>query len=176
MFNRTKRTGGFSLVELIIVIVILGIIAAVAIPRLSSGSRNASESALRVNLQAMRNAIDYYYTEHHNVFPAANGDGTNAADSAEAFETQLLQWTKANGTVSANQDAAFPYGPYIRGKLPKLTVGANVGVSTFTVVNQATPLTTSIADGTAWVYNVATGELIANADALGTNGDAYSTY
>ena len=173
MLRMNRKNSGFSLVELVIVIVILGIIAAVAIPRITSGSRNAGESALRANLQTLRNAIDWYYAEHGNTFPAAKGDGTALADTPEAFATQLTQFSKLDGTVSATPDAAFPFGPYIRGSLPKLTVGTNIGKNTVAVVNQSAALAVNVAGGTAWIYNVATGEIIANADNTGTDGTTY---
>jgi len=171
-----RENTGFSLVELVIVIVILGIIAAVAIPRITSGSRNAGESALRANLQTLRNAIDWYYAEHGNTFPGAKTDGTNALDTPEAFITQLTQFSKADGTVSATPDAAFPYGPYIRGSLPKLTVGTNIGKNTVSVLNQSAALGVNVGGGTGWIYNVATGEIIANADDTGNDGSTYDKY
>ncbi len=102
------------MVELVIVIVILGIIAAIAIPRISSGSRNAGESALKANLATLRNAVDWYYTEHHNTFPGVKTDGANAAGSADAFISQLAKYSNSAGAISLDKDTAFPYGPYIR--------------------------------------------------------------
>lgn len=78
MRTRRQKGPGFSLVELVMVIVILEIIAAVAVPRITSGSRSASESALRANLQTLRNAIDWYYVEHKNTFPGAKHNGVAA--------------------------------------------------------------------------------------------------
>ena len=176
MPQTNRKKSGFSLVELVIVIVILGIIAAVAIPRITSGSRNAGESALRANLQTLRNAVDWYYAEHSNTFPGAKGDGVNLADSPEAVVSQLTQYSKLDGTVSATPDPAFPFGPYIRGNLPKLTVGTNNSQNDITVVNQAAAVAVNIGAGTGWVYNVATGEIIANADDTGADGATYDTY
>jgi len=171
-----KPKKAFSMVELVIVIVILGIIAAVAIPRISSGSKNAGESALKANLASLRNAIDWYYGEHNTSYPGAKTDGTNAADTPEAFVNQLIQYSKQDGTVSVDKDAAFPYGPYIRITFPALPVGLNAGKKTITVVNQVTPLVATPGNGTGWVYNTATGEIIANSSDLGNDGFAYSTW
>ena len=176
MLKLNRKRSGFSLVELVIVIVILGIIAAVAIPRITSGSRNAGESALRANIQTMRNAIDWYYAEHGNTFPAAKGDGVNLLDTPEAFTTQLTQYSKADGTVSATPDAAFPFGPYIRGNLPKLTVGTNIGKNTVEMKNQAADLAVNVAGGTGWIYNVATGQIMANADDAANAGGTYDAF
>ena len=148
MYCRITKKKAFSLIELVIVIVILGIIAAIAIPRIGSGSKNAGESALRANLASLRNAIDWYYSEHNNFFPGAKGDGgTGAADSAEAFINQLIMYSDADGNVSDAKGAAFPFGPYIRGTFPALPVGANAGKNGVTVVNQAGLLAASPADG-----------------------------
>jgi len=173
---RSRTTRAFSLVELVIVIVILGIIAAVAIPRISSGSRNAGESALRADLASLRNAIDWYYGEHNNKFPAQVGDGTNAAVTEAAFINQLTMYSDATGSVSANKDPLFPYGPYIRGDFPRLPLGDNKGQATVTVVNLATPLAATPADGNGWVYNTQTGEIIANADDAANDGTTYDTW
>ena len=175
---RNNRQKAFSLVELVIVIVILGVIAAIAIPRISSGSKNAGDAALRANLATLRNAIDWYYGEHNMVFPGAKADGLgNAAESYEAFVSQLTMYSKSDGSCSADKNAAYPSGPYLRNGFPNLTVGLNSGKNTVNIVNQVTPLSSTPADGKGWVYNVATGQIIANADQTGNDGtttfDAY---
>lgn len=170
------RTGtrGFSLVELVIVIVILGIIAAVAIPRITSGSRNAGESALRANLASVRNAIDWYYGEHNSVFPGVNaaGGAFGVASSEDAFTNQLIRYTKADGTVSDSVDTAFPYGPYLRGSFPALPVGTNSGNSSVKLVGTAGPIVDGDTDATAgWIFNTTTGEFKANLPAAETAND-----
>ncbi|MCK4628632.1 MAG: type II secretion system protein [Sedimentisphaerales bacterium] len=178
MNHRNSNQKAFSLVELVIVIIILGVIAAIAIPRISSGSKNAGDAALRANLATLRNAIDWYYGEHSMVFPGAKADGlANAAESYEALVNQLTMYSKADGSCSADKNSAFPFGPYLRNGFPKLTVGVNAGKNTVNIVNQVTPLTSTSADGNGWVYSVATGQIIANADQTGNDGvtafDAY---
>ena len=175
--GNTKRRG-FSLVELVIVIVILGVIAAIAIPRISSGSKNAGDAALKADLQSIRNAIDWYYGEHNNTFPGAKGDGTNAADSAEAFTNQLTQYSDINGDCSTTKDADHPFGPYLRGSFPKLPAGSKVGNANVKVFTDGAPLTADTAQDAGWFYNDTTGQLIPNcADTeKGNDGVAYNLY
>ncbi|MEM9418807.1 MAG: prepilin-type N-terminal cleavage/methylation domain-containing protein [Planctomycetota bacterium] len=55
---------GFSLVELVIVVVIVGFIAAIAVPRLSEASSRASERSFARNLRVFSDAIALYYAEN----------------------------------------------------------------------------------------------------------------
>jgi general secretion pathway protein G len=58
---RNRRTqSGFTLIELIIVMTIIGILATLAIPYFAAAIRHAREAVLREDLQTMRMAIDSY--------------------------------------------------------------------------------------------------------------------
>lgn len=56
-----KRQRGFTLLELIIVIAIIGILATIAMPKMKDMPRRASEATLKQNLRTMRDCIDQYY-------------------------------------------------------------------------------------------------------------------
>jgi prepilin-type N-terminal cleavage/methylation domain-containing protein len=174
----TNRTKAFSLVELVIVIVIIGVIAAIAVPRISRGAKGAADSSVRGSLAGMRNAIDLYAAEHNGVFPAANTSGLGGlAGSEGAFIEQLTKFTDANGDAVASKDATHIYGPYLRANIPAIPVGPNKGAATAKKVKVGnTGPTVSEATGEGWVYNYATGDIIANTDDTDESGVAYNTY
>jgi len=60
MSNRRTKSAGFTLIELTIVLAVIGILLALAIPRFTGALRSAREAALREDLQTMRTAIDTY--------------------------------------------------------------------------------------------------------------------
>ena len=178
---RMRKEKGFSLVELVIVVVILGIIAAIAIPRISSGSKNAGQSALKANLATLRNCIDWYYGEHNATFPGVKSAGGiyGAADTPDAFMNQLTMYSDASGAVSPDKSSAFPFGPYIRGNFPKLPVGTMAGDATVKIVSKVGALATGDADAsTGWIFNPTTGEIVSNLPdtEAGSDGVAFIEY
>ena len=97
---------GFSLVELVIVMTIIGLLAAIAIPRFSQASAGAGEAALRADLHIMRQAIDYYAAEHEGDWPSLRAaGGVVGPQNGEAFARQLTWYTSETGeAVTATEE------------------------------------------------------------------------
>jgi len=72
-----KRIKGFTLIELMIVVAIVGILAAIAVPKFADLVRKANEGATKGNLGAIRSAVTIYYAEQSGVWPAPSADGTD---------------------------------------------------------------------------------------------------
>ncbi len=64
----------FTLVEILIVVAILGILAAIAIPTFSGHIQEAKEAAAKDTLRILRNVIELYASQHNNVPPGYSGD------------------------------------------------------------------------------------------------------
>ena len=172
-----KEESGFTLVELIIVIIIIGILAALAIPQFVSSTRDAQEATLSGDLAVMRNAINLYYHQHSSTYPGAvkpdgSGVATGAADNPTAFINQLTQYTDADGKTSATLDRAnFPFGPYLMRGIPKNPIAGPASVPDGVSVTADTePLLADAEGGSGeyvmgWKYSKMTGEFIANVPA-----------
>ncbi|OGS41971.1 MAG: hypothetical protein A2506_06205 [Elusimicrobia bacterium RIFOXYD12_FULL_66_9] len=66
-----KSKKGFTLIELMIVVAIIGILAAIAIPKFAELIRKSSEGASKGNLGSLRSALSIYYGDMEGQYPYA---------------------------------------------------------------------------------------------------------
>src|SRR5207253_9686180 len=84
---RTKKSG-FTLVEILIVVIILGILAAIVIPQFTNASTDAKKSNMASQLQTLRSQIQLYKLQHNDTAPVLIGSWnafTQASNAAGAL-------------------------------------------------------------------------------------------
>lgn len=184
---------GFTLVELLIVVIILAILAAIVIPQFSGATLDAQESALDANLAAMRSAMELYRIQH-NGYPgatAASGAGAiactgtvsaGAINTAQAWADHLLMASDAAGhTCSLSDTVTYKYGPYIRKGIPADPItgkGAAVALTApadIVVTSAGAPLAPAAATG-GWAVDTKSGQIVMNSNATDSKTKAYSTH
>lgn len=144
-----RKNQGFTLVEILIVVIILGILAAVVIPQFTQASSKASESSLLSDLQTVRSQIELYKVQHLDRTPDLKEDGT--ADTGN-FVARLTGKTDITGKVNASG----ALGPYLQA-FPSNPFASGLATVTF---GTASPPT---GDGaTGWYYNTSTGKFSPN--------------
>lgn len=162
----------FTLLELMVTMVIVGVIAAIAVPRMGAAADSAAYAASRRDHAQLQRQIELYAAEHMGVFPANSGDGTNAAHSSAAFVSQLTLNSRLSGVVSSSPSSSFLYGPYLRTGIPALKVGPKAGLNAVRVVTGTTRPDPSAAYAAGWVYSDTTGQIVPNIPDAATLEDA----
>ena len=108
---------GFTLVEILIVVIILGILAAIVVPNMSQATEDAAEQTTLHELYKLRRAVEVYQTRNDNsIPPVVAGDGTwgpiVAANGAYLRSAPNNPWIGgANAGVIIlrdSADAAYP--------------------------------------------------------------------
>lgn len=85
--SKKTRTKGFTLIELMIVIAILGILAAIAIPAYQDSVRKAKRADAQGALMGLANAMERYFTTNNTFLGAAAGGADTGAPAI--FSTQV---------------------------------------------------------------------------------------
>ena len=164
---------GFTLVDLLIVVIILALLAAIVVPQFASSTEDAKLAALDTTLANVRASIDLY-KQQHNDYPGAvtavgatactgtagTGTGGAGAQGVQAFIDQLSLYTDVNGGACSTKDDFYKFGPYLK----KATLPANpiTGVSTLEVVDDGDLRMLGTNTGLGWKYDILVGKFIAN--------------
>lgn len=136
--HRSAHERAFTLVEVLIVVVILGILAAIVVPQFTSAAATTRENSTKMDLHRMRVQLELYKEQHRGQYPTLAG-----------FVAQMTTSSNADGATAAVGTSGYPFGPYI----------------SYMPLNPRLPSDT-VSDGpvgsSGWYYNEATGELRAN--------------
>lgn len=164
-FSKKRFQHAFTLVELLIVVIILAILAAIIVPQFTSATDDANQSAYDTNVANIRSAIELY-RQQHTSYPGAvassgatcvNGSAVTGAIGSAAFIAQLKNYTNAAGLACTGSDPnQFKYGPYLKDDLPTNPLGTS---NNLTVVTAGVLGLSSGGTG-GWRFDSVTGEFI----------------
>src|SRR5882672_11240920 len=75
--KKQETSKGFTLIELMIVVAIIGILAGIAIPQFANLVSKSQEGRTKANLGTLRSALSIYYGDTEGWYPAGNGAANN---------------------------------------------------------------------------------------------------
>ena len=142
-----RNVRGFTLVDILIVVIILGILAAIVIPQFTNASTDARNNSIATTLQTIRGQIELFKIQHGDQLPGITGGWT-------------IMLTKTNTLdLTGSGVATGVFGPYLQNAPVNPANGMSaIGASASTAVG--------------WVWNTSDGSI----KAVSTNGTAVLTY
>ena len=162
----------FTLVEILVVVVILAILAAIVLPKFSNASAVARASMLADDLRVIRMQIQVFKSQHIGVAPGYPNCDTSQAPTEAAFVAHMTMASTAEGATAPPGTSGYDYGPYLR-EIPANPVN---GKNTVQIVGDGQAFPTEGDDSHGWVYQPST--LVFKADSPGEDdsGKAYFEY
>ena len=184
------RRRGLSLVELLIVVVMLAVLAAVAIPITEWATRESREASLKETLRVVREAIERYRVEHFGQVPGYPGGEVTASPTEAALVSQLTGCTlpfgqpAAGGVEEVEVDAGVGevtvpsekgtteriLGPYLP-EIPENAINGKTSIRVVAGNEGEEAMSPSDADG--WVYRASDGRFGCDAAGETREGVAY---
>jgi prepilin-type N-terminal cleavage/methylation domain-containing protein len=141
--TKLRRRCGFTLIEVLIVVVIMAVLAATIIPQFSSSTKDAQTSTVNFNAQTLRSQIELFRANHLSTYPTIQSNGL----------PQLTGTTDVNGVIGTGP--TFTYGPYVA------TIPTNPfnGLATVGPVPTAGTIPTTGNGTYGYQYDVTTGNI-----------------
>jgi general secretion pathway protein G len=161
----------FTLMEIIIVVVVVGLLATVVIPQFTSDKKQASQIVLKDDLQYLRTQIAVFRAQHQGISPGYPEGYSVLAPNVRCFVDQMTEHSDINCNLSQKDSTAYPFGPYLK-QLPVNPINNSSDVI-FVPNDRAIPAPSGTA---GWIYKAQTQEIIANLAGKDDKGIPYSTY
>ncbi|OHB62724.1 MAG: hypothetical protein A2Y77_14365 [Planctomycetes bacterium RBG_13_62_9] len=164
-----KRARAFTLIEVLVVVVLLGIVAAIVLPSLGKGTTMARESSLAFDLNLLRRFVLIYKSQHQEVAPGYPGGNTAATPTDQAFRDQAMLSSDAWGQTAAVGTPSFPCGPY----LSKIPANPFNNKDTLEMIANGQAFPAAADDSHGWVFKPETGEIRPDNSGTGVDGTSY---
>ena len=133
---------GFTLIEILIVVIILGILAAVVIPQFANATTTSKLSSVQTTAQTLRGAVQLYYYQHNDKLPPANQFWTLMGSQTDALGNAYVAGTSTTG----------PFGPYLQ------SIPTNALNGSSTVIDAALAPGSTCANACGFEYDYNSGE------------------
>ena len=160
----------FTLVEILIVVLILGILAAIVVPQFSNATTIARASMVADDLRIFRTQMMVYKAQHNGLslgYPNVGGTPSQAL--------VIAQFTLASNAVAATATpgtAGFAFGPYLREVPPNPLNGKN----SIQVVADGAGFPAAGTDSNGWIYQPSTDTFRADSPGKDDTGKNYFDY
>jgi general secretion pathway protein G len=165
-----RHRRGFTLVEILIVVVILGILASIVIPQFSNATETARQNTLKDELRYLRTQFVVYGAQHNDV-AAGYPSGTSSTPTAAVFLSQMTMYTDQWGNTNAAYSDTYQYGPYLS-QMPANPIN---DMSTVMIVANGASIPTP--DGTTgFIYQPQTQIVVPNLIGNDTDGVPFTSY
>jgi prepilin-type N-terminal cleavage/methylation domain-containing protein len=128
----------FTLIEVLIVVVIMALLAAVIIPQFSDSTKDAKLGNARFNVQTLRSQLELYRSHHDGLTP-------------DGVLSQLLTSTDIAGAKGGG--ANYPYGPYLK-QIPTNPFNDSASIK---VITNDPAQSADVTGSGGWLYNPSTG-------------------
>ena len=146
---------GFSLIELIIVVAVLGIMAAIIVPQFQSHSTQAKKAVAKDSLRILRGAIELYTAQHGGVPPGYENDDPQTSPTSSNFYQQLV--------VDNNYLLKIPKNPFNNRQNIRM-------------IGNSEAFPQNPIDGYGWIYQAATKTIRLNWPGSDPDGIRYFDY